>query len=102
MTDTHELLVNGKPIQYDRVPVDYMADGLRLYFEHGIEPGDFMLCVLANDLMGACGHADLNNQRALWNWAAWLYNYAPVGSYGSRERVYAWIEARRTLHVSQP
>jgi hypothetical protein len=30
-----ELLVNGRPIEYDRVPVRYMRDGMKLYFENG-------------------------------------------------------------------
>lgn len=30
-------------------------ESLKLYVDHGIEPGGFLLAVLANDLMGAFG-----------------------------------------------
>lgn len=89
------LLVNGKPINYDAIPVPYMADGLRLYLENGILPGDFMLSILSNDLIRACDHADINNKHNIFAWAQWLYNYAPAGSYGSPERVQAWIKSRQ-------
>ena len=87
-----ELLVNGKPIRYDLVPVDYMSEGLRLYFERGIMPGDFMSALLRNDLMGACGRADAMNSRHIYEWAVWLYNHAPGGSYGSDANVKAWVK----------
>lgn len=90
----NEILVNGAPIRYDRMPVDYMADALRAYFEHGIAPSSFMIAVLSNDLIGACANADDTNRRNLWEWAAWLYNHAPRGSYGSPENVRAWMAAR--------
>lgn len=88
--------VNGLPIQYDRVPVDYMADGLQRYIEHGVPPGSFMTAVLCNDLMDAAGRADDTNRRYLFEWAGWLYNYAPPACYGSPEKVKAWIESRRS------
>ena len=90
-----ELLVNGRPVDYGSCPVSYMADGLRLYFEHGILPGSFMTAVLSNDLMDACGMADSTNRHNIFEWAAWLYNYAPSGSFGSREAVESWIKSRQ-------
>lgn len=95
------LYVNGQPIRYDLVPVDYMADGMRLYLEHGIGPGSFMTALLCNDLMGACGRADLQNRAALFAWAQWLYNYAPSGSYGSRENVREWMKSRAAIAKAQ-
>lgn len=87
-----EILVNGKPIRYDLVPVGYMADGLRLYFERGIHPGSFMLAILEGDLFRACGHADSTNKHHIWDWASWFYNHALSGSYGSLEAVKHWVE----------
>lgn len=97
MTQTQQakhLLVNGEPIAYESVPVGYMADGLRLYFERGIPPGSFMLAVLAGDLFAACSKADNTNRYFIWDWAKWFYNHAPAGSYGSPERVKEWIDAK--------
>ena len=91
-----ELLVNGKPILYGDCPVDYMADGLRLYFERGILPGSFMTAVLMNDFIAACHAADYTNRDALWEWGCWLYNNAPKGSWGSHDAVIAWSKARDT------
>jgi hypothetical protein len=85
------LLVNGRPIPYDTVPVSYMADGLRLYFEHRIPPGSFMLAVLSNDLSDACGRADWLNRQNICRWVDWLRNYAPREAWGSPERVQAWL-----------
>lgn len=87
------LLVDGEPIDYSPLP-DYMRDGMRLYLEHGIEPGSFLTAVLSNDLMAAAGAADSKNRHLLFGYAQWLYNHAPHGSFGSRESVKAWIEAR--------
>jgi hypothetical protein len=93
---TQEILVNGEPIAYDRCPVDYMADGFKMYFERGILPGDFGTALLENNLMEACGRADDNNRRAIFQWCEWLYNYAPGGSFGSVERVANYIKSRQS------
>ena len=43
-------------INYDSLP-PHMHDVMRLYIEHGIEPGSFLTAVLSNDLMKALGKA---------------------------------------------
>jgi hypothetical protein len=62
-----------------------MVSGLKLYFDQGIEPGSFMASVLSNDLKEACGRADYINQRLIFETVSWLYNEAPLGSWGSPE-----------------
>lgn len=94
------LQVNGAPVRYDLIPVPYMADAMRNYLEHGIEGGSFLDALLCNDFMKMCGHADDNNRAALFEWASWLYNHAPSGSYGSRENVREWIRHARTASVN--
>ena len=69
----------------------HMQNAVRDYVINGRGTGDFLRCVLANDLMGACGHADQTNLRALPQYAMFLYNYAPSGSYGSKEKRDNWI-----------
>ena len=90
-----EILVNGSGIAYEKVPVRYMADGMQNYFEHGILPGSFGTALLSGDFFEICSRADDNNRRCLWEWACWLYNHAPAGSYGSRTNVEAWATRRR-------
>lgn len=88
------ILVNEEPIKYHLCPVNYMANGLNMYFEHRIAPGGFMIAVLSNDLIGACHRVDDENRQALWAWVKWLYNYAPQGSWGSEQAVSRWLAGK--------
>ena len=78
------------------LPADYVPDHIRgsivNYFEHGLCPGGFVTAVLANDLLRAVQSADFENRKHITSIAQWIFNNAPVGSTGSRERVQAWIE----------
>jgi hypothetical protein len=78
-------------MNYDRLP-EHMRDGARLYIEHGIAPGGFMMAVLENNLAEAFGRADYVNTHCMASWVAWLYNDAPSSCWGSPERVAAWIK----------
>jgi hypothetical protein len=88
-----KLTVNGRPIDYSDLP-EHMQGGMQRYMEHGIEPGSFLVAVLSNDLMGAFGKADHINAQFIREYCQWLYNHAPAGSFGSRERVNAWMKHR--------
>lgn len=72
------------------VPV-HMWGAVERYFLHGYQPGDFLTAVLSNDLMEAFARADDENSAAMRQWAQFLYNYAPRGSYRSPENVRAWM-----------
>ena len=65
--------------------------GLAAYYNEGTPPGGFLLCVLENDLKGACSRADEMNKRALWDIVNYLYNVFPMGSWGSKEIVSHWL-----------
>lgn len=67
--------------------------GLAEYLLVGCPVGGFLEAVLSNDLMGALGKADDVNLRALHAYGMFLYNHAPLGSYGSPENYKAWIES---------
>jgi len=71
----------------------HMVDALNRYIEHGIEPGSFLYAVLSNDLKGAVGRADHNNQRLIFEYVAYLYNYCPADCWGSPEKVENWLKA---------
>ena len=71
---------------------EHMRDGMQLYVDHGIEPGSFMTSVLANDLKQACACADDINRYRIFDIVSYCYNYIPSQSWGSYERVEAWIK----------
>lgn len=70
---------------------DDMMDGLQRYIRHGVQPGQFLMAVLSNDLKEACARADLGNMRNLPAYVAYLYNKAPAPCWGSPEKVLAWL-----------
>jgi hypothetical protein len=70
---------------------EHMRGTVRRYFLKGIPPGSFLTAVLSNDLMGALNRGDEENRNALPQYGAFLYNYVPNGSFGSPERVKAWL-----------
>ena len=83
-------------IDWTLVPVDYMAPGLRRYFERGIPAGSFMMALLSNDLMRSFACADALNFAALPDWVRFLRTHIPVTPwlcYGSPEIVRDWIKA---------
>ena len=69
---------------------EYMWDGLERWFLEGVPSGHFLRALLDNDLMEAFSRADGTNQRNMHNYALFLYNYAPRGSYGSPANCKAW------------
>ncbi len=89
------ILVNGEPIDYftDNLIPEHMIAEMQRYMERGVRPGDFLVAVLSNDLMGAAYYADSINRPRLHDYCMWLYNYAPSGSFGSPEAVEKWINS---------
>ena len=70
---------------------DSMLEALQRYVATGCHLGDFLRCVVCNDLKGACGHADDDNLRNLPAFVVWLYNEAPALCHGSQEAYVAWL-----------
>lgn len=68
-----------------------MVEGLTLYLLNRVRPGSFLSSVLENDLMGALKCADDTNVNCLRAYGMFLYNHAPMGSYGSPVKVTAWL-----------
>ncbi len=77
---------------YDLLP-DYMKPGARAYVEEGHRPGDFLLAIFANDLVGAANRADNVNINLLATYAHFLYNEVPRACWGSKEAVEKWIDS---------
>ena len=74
---------------------EQLHDGIVNYLAHGIPPGSFLHAVLTNDLREACNRADPDCARELHGLVSWLYNYAPIVSWGDEATVVEWMEARR-------
>jgi hypothetical protein len=64
---------------------------LDLYLNAGIRPGDFLYCVLCNDLKGAIQRADMYSQINLKHIVAYLIEYFPPNAWGSEEKVHKHI-----------
>ena len=77
-------------INYETLPNQYVADGIRNYIETGRPMGGFLTAVFENNLFGAVGKADLENRRDLTKLVIWIYNNAPMGCWGSPKKVSEW------------
>lgn len=81
-----------------------VIESLDAYAKEGRPTGGFLRAVLANDLMGAAGHADRENSLALTEICAYVYNELPASCHGSYPTVDAWIkrmaEERKSKEVA--
>ena len=73
----------------------FIMAGLQGWISHGVQPGDFLLCVLCNDLTGAVRRADDQNVRLLPEIVNWLRENAPKTCWGSPGAVQRWKLSRR-------
>lgn len=69
----------------------HMLESIDLYLQHGCPPGSFLYAVLCNNLTESVARADTHNIHNLPAYAAFLYNEMPRGSWGSEEKVGAWL-----------
>jgi hypothetical protein len=74
---------------YD-IPQD-IKDSLSRYVQHKIQPGGFLIAVLANDLSESIGRADDRDITILPEIAAYIYNELPIGCWGSYDAVEKWL-----------
>jgi hypothetical protein len=71
----------------------HLWPGLERYFVQRVEPGQFLVSLLTNDLRATVGRADEVSFVALPDLCKFLYNYAPARSHGSRDVMDAWLTA---------
>lgn len=88
MRDRYNVTINNK-LYY--IPLR-MMEGIEEYINKGRPTGDFLKAVFSNDFMGCTGRADSENLANLPAYASYLYNVAPIGSYGSLKAYKAWIK----------
>ncbi len=66
--------------------------GLDRYQHHHIKTGGFLEAVLSNDIEDAVGRADPNSLANLPAIQDYIKDTLPAESWGSREKVRAWIQ----------
>lgn len=76
----------------ERLPNNAAARAARRYIEDGRLPGGFVKHVLANDLVGAYGRADGENEASMKSWTMWLFNDIPSSAWGSEEAITEWAQ----------
>lgn len=62
------------------------------YVEKKWRPGGFVRSVLANDLKGALGRADMENRRAIFAIVSYVVQEIPANCHGSYEIVDRWLK----------
>ena len=62
---------------------EHMIEGLVQYVMVGRPVGHFLRAVLSNDLKEACNRADEKNKTQLHAYIFFLFNYTPIGCWGS-------------------
>ena len=83
--------IDGREPDWSLLP-ERMHGGARRYIENGIPPGDFLTAVICNDLREACGRADDENRRLLFEYVKFFYCHAPRDCWGSPESYKAWVQ----------
>ncbi len=80
-----------RPYHYFLVSDDILA-AINRYALHHERRGHFLTAVLENDLLEAFGRADPENEKVLHQIVVYCYNEIPSSSWGSKDKVKAWLE----------
>lgn len=75
--------------------------GMVRYIMHGSVVGDFLTAVITNDLGKAMAHADDQSLKAIRTVYGVFYNLAPIGCFGSEEKMRLWMEAGGLLGINK-
>ena len=75
---------------YSKIPA-HMRESVRLYVEHRVKPGSFLMAVLENNFKETVICADETNLCYLQEWAEFLRWEIPSACQGSPEKVKAWL-----------
>ena len=72
-----------------------MMDGIWLYINNGVRPGNFLSAVIQNNLKEACYYADDENLANLPAYVDFFYNKAPISCWGSYDAMENWMKAHK-------
>ena len=75
-----------------------MRNGIRRYLLLGEDMGHFLTALFENDFQMTVARADDENRGMLREWAFFVYNYVPSGSWGSKEKVVAYANRIKLLN----
>jgi len=75
---------------YKSIP-EHTRHSILNYVARGLRPGRGLQYIFENDLFAAVAHCDDATLASLRLITTWIYNFAPSGCHGSREKVSAWI-----------
>lgn len=73
---------------------DYTIQALQRYAENHLPPGDFLEALLKGQVDLAYHVADANNKLALKEIALFIETNLPAESFGTQEKVEAWLVAK--------
>ena len=74
---------------------EHLHAGIIAYLTAGVPPGGYLRAVLENDLTEAVKRADASGREGgLINLVMFLFHDSPADSWGSPERVAAWMKER--------
>ena len=72
---------------------NHSQEALKNYFLYAYQPGGFLTGLLNNDpVADVISRADMWNKQHLGDIIEWLFENAPNGSWGSRDRVQSWLD----------
>ena len=83
-------------IDYNKIPYS-TRETLDAWIRTGRPMGGFCEAVVSNDLREAFGRADENNRAAMYEIVAYLYNTAPIGSWGRPDCLKSWPKQVKEL-----
>lgn len=89
-------------LAWQRVP-EHLREGLARYLDEHVQPGQFLVAVLSNDLREAFARADTSSRAGLFDLVKYLYNHAPGGAWGGKRQVEYWLTPIvPELHLAVP
>ena len=88
----------SKPYEFNQFYIpERMMPGIRLYVEHGLQPGSFLSAIIQNNLSEAVGRADTENLKNIPAFVAYFYNECPNDCWGSPEKMKSWMKSFQSL-----
>ena len=73
----------------------FLVSRIQAYVETGCPLGHFLTAIICNDLQEAVERADDENIHNLPAFVGYFYNETPGACWGSKEKMKAWIKAKR-------
>lgn len=87
-------LAKNRSLDYEGYEVPFHTQvALNNYVFNKLQPGGFLIAVLANDLMGAVSKCDAWNHHYMKDICNFVYNRIPSNAWGSYHAVQKYLES---------